>query len=96
MNFEEIDLHLIMTLLRYVCRSMEGGAILVFLPGWDTISKLSDMLKADVMFRSPSHYLIIPLHSLMPTAFQKQVGVVTTPTCHVHLFIRCLIVHLME
>lgn len=44
--------------------------------GWDTITKLHDMLKSDVMFRNSSKYIIIPLHSLMPTASQKQVGVV--------------------
>ena len=45
----------------------------VFLPGWDTISKLNDMLNSDPMFRSQQKYLIIPLHSMMPTAFQQQV-----------------------
>ena len=45
----------------------------VFLPGWDTISKLNDMLNSDPMFRSKQKYLIIPLHSMMPTAFQQQV-----------------------
>lgn len=53
---------------------MPQGAILVFLPGWDTISKLHGMLTNDVMFRNSSRFVIIPLHSLMPTTSQKQVS----------------------
>lgn len=70
---KEIDLHLVVALLRHISRQGEG-AVLVFLPGWDTISKLHDMLMADVMFHSKSQYLIIPLHSMMPTTTQRQVG----------------------
>ena len=73
MDEKEIDLHLVVALLRHINRQGEG-AVLVFLPGWDTISKLHDMLMADVVFRSRSQYLIIPLHSMMPTASQRQVG----------------------
>ncbi len=46
--------------------------------GWDTISKLHDMFKADPMLRS-SAFLIIPLHSMMPTAFQQSVSL--APQC---------------
>ena len=69
---KNINIELVKALLRYIC-TMGDGAILVFLPGWDTISKLNDMLKSDPVFRSPQKYLIIPLHSMMPTAFQQQV-----------------------
>lgn len=72
---KEISLDLVMALLRYICTSLGDGAILVFLPGWDTISKLNDMLQSNPVFRSKSRYLIIPLHSMLPTAFQQQVGV---------------------
>uniref|UniRef100_A0A671V4Q1 ATP-dependent DNA/RNA helicase DHX36 n=1 Tax=Sparus aurata TaxID=8175 RepID=A0A671V4Q1_SPAAU len=48
------------------------GAILVFLPGWDNISTLNDLLMAQQMFRS-DRFVIIPLHSLMPTVNQTQV-----------------------
>ena len=71
MDDSVIDLQLVVTLLRHICRQDEG-AVLVFLPGWDTISKLHDMLKSDVMFRSSSQYIIIPLHSMMPTTTQRQ------------------------
>jgi ATP-dependent RNA helicase DHX36 len=72
MDHDQISLDLILELIKVICREQESGAILVFLPGWDTISKLHDMLKADPVFRS-RNYLIIPLHSLMPTSFQQSV-----------------------
>ena len=70
---KDIDLELVKSLLRYIC-SMGDGAILVFLTGWDTISKLNDILRSDPYFQSPQRFLIIPLHSMMPTAFQQQVS----------------------
>ena len=74
MDLEKINLHLTVCLLRHICTTMSDGAVLVFLPGWDTISKLHDMLKADMLFNNTKRFIIIPLHSLMPTATQKQVG----------------------
>uniref|UniRef100_A0A3Q3LYH6 ATP-dependent DNA/RNA helicase DHX36 n=1 Tax=Mastacembelus armatus TaxID=205130 RepID=A0A3Q3LYH6_9TELE len=67
-------------LLFFVCLSaakchvfvLQDGAILVFLPGWDNISSLNDLLMAQPMFRS-DRFVIIPLHSLMPTVNQTQV-----------------------
>ena len=76
MDLEDFDLVLMVQLLKHICTRMEEGAVLIFLPGWDTISKLHDMLQSDVMFRNSSRHLIIPLHSMMPTTYQKQVGVV--------------------
>ena len=64
----------------YMCFTLQ-----VFLPGWDTISKLNDMLNSDPMFRSQQKYLIIPLHSMMPTAFQQQVHV----TIRIRSFLVC-------
>ena len=73
-NFNEktIDLNLIFELMKYICSNLGEGAILVFLPGWDTISKLNDLLMASPVFRGSS-YLIIPLHSMMPTSNQQRV-----------------------
>lgn len=76
-NEKDIDIDLIFNLMRYISTSMGEGAILVFLPGWDTITKLNDMLMANPVFRS-SNYLIIPLHSMMPTAFQQKVRIAGT------------------
>ncbi|MED6257929.1 ATP-dependent DNA/RNA helicase dhx36, partial [Ataeniobius toweri] len=69
---EKIDLELILALIRYIVLNEGEGAILVFLPGWDNISSLNDLLMAQQMFRSEK-FVIIPLHSLMPTVNQTQV-----------------------
>ncbi|XP_008298318.1 ATP-dependent DNA/RNA helicase DHX36 [Stegastes partitus] len=69
---EKIDLELILALIRHIVLNEEEGAILVFLPGWDNISTLNDLLTAQQMFRS-DRFVIIPLHSLMPTVNQTQV-----------------------
>uniref|UniRef100_A0A3P9HF04 ATP-dependent DNA/RNA helicase DHX36 n=1 Tax=Oryzias latipes TaxID=8090 RepID=A0A3P9HF04_ORYLA len=69
---DKIDLELILALICHIVRSEEEGAILVFLPGWDNISGLNDLLMAQTMFRS-DRFVIIPLHSLMPTVNQTQV-----------------------
>ncbi|XP_067138666.1 ATP-dependent DNA/RNA helicase DHX36-like [Centruroides vittatus] len=73
-NYDEdgIDFDLIVELIKYICRSQGEGAILIFLPGWDQISKLHTFITNDYFFNS-SQYLIIPLHSLMPTVNQKEV-----------------------
>lgn len=71
-NDDKIDLELILALIRNIVNKDEEGAILVFLPGWDNISSLHDLLMAQQMFRS-DRFVIIPLHSLMPTVNQTQV-----------------------
>ncbi|XP_029026610.1 ATP-dependent DNA/RNA helicase DHX36 [Betta splendens] len=69
---DKIDLDLIVELIRHIVLNDHEGAILVFLPGWDNISTLNDLLMAQQMFRS-ERFVIIPLHSLMPTVNQTQV-----------------------
>ncbi|XP_077396874.1 ATP-dependent DNA/RNA helicase DHX36 isoform X2 [Festucalex cinctus] len=69
---DKIDLDLILALIRHIVLNDEEGAILVFLPGWDNISSLNDLLMAQQMFRS-DRFVIIPLHSLMPTVNQTLV-----------------------
>ncbi|KAL7879161.1 hypothetical protein AOLI_G00101350 [Acnodon oligacanthus] len=69
---DKINLDLIAALIRHIVMSEDDGAILVFLPGWDNISSLNDLLMADQMFKSDK-FIIIPLHSLMPTVSQTQV-----------------------
>ncbi|KAK2912420.1 ATP-dependent DNA/RNA helicase DHX36 [Channa argus] len=71
-NDDKIDLELIVALIRHIVLKEDEGAILVFLPGWDNISSLNDLLIAQQMFRS-DRFIIIPLHSLMPTVNQTQV-----------------------
>ncbi|KAL2095688.1 hypothetical protein ACEWY4_007836 [Coilia grayii] len=69
---DKIDLDLIVALIRHIVMNEDDGAILVFLPGWDNISGLNDLLIAQQMFKSDK-FVIIPLHSLMPTVSQTQV-----------------------
>ncbi|KAF3847623.1 hypothetical protein F7725_020651 [Dissostichus mawsoni] len=71
-NDDKIDLELILALIRHIVLKEEEGAILVFLPGWSDISSLNDLLTAQQMFRS-DRFVIIPLHSLMPTVNQTMV-----------------------
>lgn len=68
---EELNLELVLELLRHISRQ-PMGAVLVFLPGWDMISKLHNMIQDDTMFNS-RNYLVIPLHSMMPTVSQREV-----------------------
>ncbi|XP_062860390.1 ATP-dependent DNA/RNA helicase DHX36 [Trichomycterus rosablanca] len=69
---DKINLELIRDLIRHIVLNKDDGAILVFLPGWDNISTLNELLTADHMFKSDK-FVIIPLHSLMPTVNQTQV-----------------------
>ncbi|XP_062901383.1 ATP-dependent DNA/RNA helicase DHX36 [Mobula hypostoma] len=71
-NDDKIDLNLIVALIKHIVFSGEDGAILVFLPGWDNISTLNDLLTAQPMFKS-DRFVIIPLHSLMPSVNQTEV-----------------------
>lgn len=69
---DKINLELTAALIRHIVVNENEGAILVFLPGWDNISTLNDLLMTDQMFKS-DRFIIIPLHSLMPTVSQTQV-----------------------
>lgn len=42
---EDIDYELISELINYICNNKDDGAILVFLSGWDQISKLTTILR---------------------------------------------------
>lgn len=42
---EETDYELIFEVINYICNNKDEGAILVFLSGWDQISKLTNILK---------------------------------------------------
>ncbi|XP_033644979.1 ATP-dependent DNA/RNA helicase DHX36-like [Asterias rubens] len=72
MDHEAMDLELVSSLVRFISLNKPDGAVLVFLPGWEQISKLNDLLTQQQMFKS-DRFRIIPLHSMMPTASQRQV-----------------------
>ncbi|NXD93348.1 DHX36 helicase, partial [Chaetorhynchus papuensis] len=78
MDDDKVDLDLVAALIKHIVLEEEDGAILVFLPGWDNISTLHELLMSQVMFKS-DRFLIIPLHSLMPTVNQTQVFKKTPP-----------------
>lgn len=42
---EDFDYDLLVELVNYICNNKEDGAILVFLSGWDQISKLTRILR---------------------------------------------------
>ncbi|OWA50925.1 ATP-dependent RNA helicase DHX36 [Hypsibius exemplaris] len=75
-EFDEgvIDFNLIMLLIRHIVKTTpEQEAILIFLPGWDDIKKLNTLAESTFGGGRPSRFLIIPLHSMMPTMNQRQV-----------------------
>ncbi|CAL5374233.1 unnamed protein product [Camellia sinensis] len=59
--------------IEHICRQEGDGAILVFLTGWDDISKLLEKIKANSLLRDPSKFLVLPLHSSMPTINQCEI-----------------------
>lgn len=69
---ELVDIDLILSLLiKILCTSQEG-AILIFLPGYDDIVKLRDMINEDKFFEKYKYVMYI-LHSNMQSADQKKV-----------------------
>jgi ATP-dependent RNA helicase DHX36 len=85
---DEVDIELIESLLCFIfgerqfmgkkpfCFTSDGGAVLIFLPGWDEILRLKDRLEESRDdFGLKSKYLILPLHSMVAPAEQKKVFV---------------------
>lgn len=77
---EEIDGALIERLLGYICghtnpdlNDLKDGAILVFLPGWDDISRTRERLQSSPVFGNSSKYELLPLHSQVPPVEQRKV-----------------------
>ncbi|KAI0513645.1 hypothetical protein KFK09_009675 [Dendrobium nobile] len=68
-----LDLGLVEATVEYICRYEGDGAILVFLTGWDEISKLLDKIKANSFLGDPSKFLVLPLHGSMPTVNQREI-----------------------
>ena len=71
---EQIDTALLLEVLHYINSSSSGeGAILVFLPGWQEISEFSMLLECSAPFHDRSKFLVLPLHSGIPSAYQRKV-----------------------
>ncbi|KAI9153106.1 hypothetical protein LWI28_006003 [Acer negundo] len=69
----QLDLGLVETTVEYICRNESDGAILVFLTGWDDISKLHDKIKRNNILGDPSKFLVLPLHGSLPTVNQREI-----------------------
>ena len=59
--------------IEYICRYEAEGAILVFLTGWDEISKLLDKIKGNNFLGRHNRFLVLPLHGSMPTVNQREI-----------------------
>ncbi|XP_058205319.1 DExH-box ATP-dependent RNA helicase DExH1 isoform X3 [Rhododendron vialii] len=69
----QLDLGLVESTVEYICRYEGDGAILVFLTGWDDISKLLDKVKTNSFLGDPRKFLVLPLHGSMPTINQREI-----------------------
>ena len=71
---EKIDDALLLEVLQLIVKSSYGdGAILVFLPGWGEISEIMMLLERTPPFHNRKKYLILPLHSGIPSKDQRKV-----------------------
>ncbi|KAH7841076.1 hypothetical protein Vadar_025239 [Vaccinium darrowii] len=80
-NPEHVDISLIEQLLRKICSDSRDGAILVFLPGWEDINKTRERLSGSSFFSDSSKYVIVSLHSMVPSVDQKKVFRRPPPGC---------------
>lgn len=74
-NSDKLDLLLIESVIEYICLQEDEGAILVFLTGWDDITKLYDSLQSNRVLSDKNRFRIVPLHGSMPTANQQKIFV---------------------
>lgn len=78
---ELVDVVLIEQLIRKICSDSKDGGILVFLPGWDDINKAREKLLASSFFKNPLKFVVISLHSMVPSLEQKKVFKRPPPGC---------------
>ncbi|RUS82845.1 hypothetical protein EGW08_009367, partial [Elysia chlorotica] len=71
-DYSAIDIDLIHHIINHIMAHMEDGAILVFVPGWEEIKKLHQIIEHSARYKSGG-LRVIPLHSLMPTVNQREV-----------------------
>lgn len=69
----QLDLGLVEAIIVYICRHEGDGAILVFLTGWDEISKLHEKLRGNRYLGNQNKFLLLPLHGSMPTLNQREI-----------------------
>ncbi|XP_019153740.1 PREDICTED: DExH-box ATP-dependent RNA helicase DExH1 isoform X2 [Ipomoea nil] len=69
----QLDLGLVEATIQHICCHEGDGAILVFLTGWDDISKLLDKIKVNNFLGDSKKFLVLPLHGSMPTVNQREI-----------------------
>lgn len=69
----KLDLGLVEATIEYISRNEGHGAILVFLTGWDDITKVNDQIKANNFLGDADRFLVLPLHGSMPTINQREI-----------------------
>ncbi|KAK9921475.1 hypothetical protein M0R45_029984 [Rubus argutus] len=69
----QLDLGLVEATVEHICRHERDGAVLVFLTGWDDISKLLDKIKGNRFLGDPAKFMVLPLHRSMPTVNQQEI-----------------------
>ncbi|KAH9495038.1 ATPdependent RNA helicase, partial [Bulinus truncatus] len=85
MDFEKVNYELLVKLLEWIVTGKhedfpDEGAILVFLPGYQEIQTVYDLLQLKGEFASnKDKYIIIPLHSSFSTEEQRAVFLPTVP-----------------
>jgi len=70
---EKLDVDLVAATVNHIHRKEKEGAILVFVPGWDQISKVHKLLTEDRLYKLGGKVKVYPLHSMMPTVSQKEI-----------------------
>jgi HrpA-like RNA helicase len=71
---EQVDSFLLLEVLHYIVKSSHGdGAILVFFSGWQEISEIALLLDTTPPFSNKGKYLVLPLHSGIPSRDQRKV-----------------------
>ena len=77
-----VDLELLHRLIAWICGNRDvlpagepAGAVLVFLPGWNEIVQLRELLEGDARFAPGAQFAatVLPLHSMVPPAEQRRV-----------------------
>lgn len=80
-NSELVDFVLVEKLLKKICTDSTDGAILVFFTGWDDIQKTIERLQRNSFFKDASKFLLLALHSKVPSLDQKKVFERPPPGC---------------
>lgn len=68
-----MDLNLIQRLLECIAEESQSGAVLIFLPGYDEIIRLRQMLERHAVFGNAQRFTVLPLHSACSSSEQRLV-----------------------